>query len=151
MEVALLVLIYENVYLHYVTLQIILLLNTFLSFDLACSRWSLICLGGTNKNNSNNNNNLRLNTNWQNAVCLQSDDRKLLQESNLTGRQLRSAPIMLYISFNKCRCVRTSQPYKLWQANSYHLQHVPSVFVTTLQTPRFSFCLSCTSSQVKIV
>jgi len=30
-------------------------------------------------------------------------DSKLLQESNLTARQARRAPIMLYISFHKCR------------------------------------------------
>ena len=31
-----------------------------------------------------------------------TDDRKLLQESNLTARQPRRVPIMLYNSFNKC-------------------------------------------------
>src|SRR6218665_2224867 len=37
------------------------------------------------------------------TITVLMDDHKLSQESNLTARQPRRAPIPLYISFNKCR------------------------------------------------
>jgi len=75
------------------------------------------------------------------------DDSKLLQESNLTAWQPCRAPIMLYISLNKCRCLAneglinlTGMPslHPLWDADMVrrhqHTRCFPLLYGPNLNT-----------------